>query len=130
MTEEQLRKQRERRKRTGNATTKKYEKSPKGFLMRLYRNMQSRVTGVQKQKFHLYQGKELLDRQDFYNWSIDNPIFLEMFEIYKSSEFNRKLAPTVDRIDSSKGYSLDNMRWLTHSENSRLGSISGKNKKK
>jgi hypothetical protein len=72
----------------------------------------------------------LLDRQDFYNWSIDNPIFLEMFEIYKSSEFNRKLAPTVDRIDSSKGYSLDNMRWLTHSENSRLGSISGKNKKK
>jgi hypothetical protein len=53
-----------------------------------------------------------------------------MFEIYKSSEFNRKLAPTVDRIDSSKGYSLDNMRWLTHSENSRLGSISGKNKKK
>lgn len=130
MTEEQLRKQRERRKRTGNATTKKYEKSPKGFLMRLYRNMQSRVTGVQKQKFHLYQGKELLDRQDFYNWSIDNAIFLEMFEIYKSSEFNRKLAPTVDRIDSSKGYSLDNMRWLTHSENSRLGSISGKNKKK
>jgi hypothetical protein len=130
MTEEQLRKQRERRKRTGNATTKKYEKSPKGFLMRLYRNMQSRVTGVQKQKFHLYQGKELLDRQDFYNWSIDNPIFLEMFEIYKSSEFNRKLAPTVDRIDSSKGYSLDNMRWLTHSENSRLGSISAKNKKK
>jgi hypothetical protein len=130
MTEEQLRKQRERRKRTGNATIKKYEKSPKGFLMRLYRNMQSRVTGVQKQKFHLYQGKELLDRQDFYNWSIDNPIFLEMFEIYKSSEFNRKLAPTVDRIDSSKGYSLDNMRWLTHSENSRLGSISGKNKKK
>ena len=53
MTEEQLRKQRERRKRTGNATIKKYEKSPKGFLMRLYRNMQSRVTGVQKQKFHL-----------------------------------------------------------------------------
>lgn len=129
MTEEQLRKQREYRKKTGNAITKKYEKSHKGFLMRLYRNMQSRVTGVQKQKFHLYRGKELLNRQDFYNWSIDNPVFLEMFEIYKNSNFDRKLTPTVDRIDSSKGYTLDNMRWLTHSENSRLGSISGRNRK-
>lgn len=128
MTEEQLRKQRERRKRTGNATTKKYEKTPKGFIMRLYRNMQSRVTGVQKQKYHLYQGKELLKREDFYNWAIDNPCFLQMFETYKNSEFNRKLAPTVDRIDSSRGYTLDNMRWLTHSENSKLGSLSRKKK--
>lgn len=31
MTEEQLRKQRERRKVTNNAITKKYEKTPKGF---------------------------------------------------------------------------------------------------
>ena len=129
MTEEQLRKQRERRKRTGNATTKKYEKSPKGFLMRLYRNMQSRVTGVQKQKFHLYEGKELLNREDFYNWAIGNPCFLQMFEIYKNSQFNIKLAPTVDRIDSSKGYTLDNIRWLTHSENSRLGRMSYRRKK-
>ena len=91
--------------------------------------MQSRITGVQKQKFHLYQGKELLNREDFYNWSIGNPVFLEMFETYKNSEFDRKLAPTVDRVDSSKGYSLDNMRWLTHSENSRLGSLSSKKKK-
>jgi len=129
MTEEQLKKQREYRKKTRNAITKKYEKTTKGFLMRLYRNMQSRITGVQKQKFHLYQGKELLNREDFYNWSIGNPVFLEMFETYKNSEFDRKLAPTVDRVDSSKGYSLDNMRWLTHSENSRLGSLSSKKKK-
>lgn len=98
--------------------------------MRLYRNMQSRITGVQKQKFHLYEGKELLNRNDFYNWAIDNSTFLQMFEVYKNSGFDRKFAPTVDRVDSSKGYILENMRWLTHSENSRLGSLSTKRLKK
>lgn len=59
--------QREKRKREGNIITRRYEKTPKGFLMRGYRNMQSRVTGVQKKKAHLYLGKELLPRDEFYN---------------------------------------------------------------
>ena len=44
---------RERRRLTNCAVDKKYEKTKKGFLMRLYRNMQSRVQGVQKKKHHL-----------------------------------------------------------------------------
>ena len=123
MTEEQLKKQRERRKNTGNASTKKYEKTPKGFIMRIYRNMKSRITGVQKDKYHLYSGKELLSKENFYSWALNNPVFETMFKEYENSGFNRKLAPTVDRIDSSKGYSFDNIRWVTHSENSRFGAI-------
>ena len=38
----------------------RYEKTPKGFLMRLYRNMKSRVKGVQQAKHHLYEHCELL----------------------------------------------------------------------
>lgn len=124
MTQEQLQKQKEYRKKTGNALTKKYEKTPKGFVMRLYRNMKSRITGVQKQKHHLYSGKELLPKEEFYSWAFNNPIFENMFKVYEDSGFSRKLAPTVDRIDSSKGYTLDNIRWVTHSENSRFGGIS------
>lgn len=118
--------QRELRKLNNNSYTKKYEKTPRGFLMRLYRNMQSRVNGVQKKKSHLYKGKELLSREDFYLWAFygSERQFFNMFEEYENSGYDRKLAPTVDRIDSSKGYTLGNMRWLTHSENSRLGSIS------
>ena len=115
---------REYRQRTGNAATKKYEKTPKGFLMRMYRNMQSRVSGVQSKKAHLYKGKELLPREDFYKWAFNSVLFWRMFSDWENSGHDRKLTPTVDRIDSSKGYSLDNVRWLTHSENSRLGSKS------
>ena len=121
MSELELQQQRDRRKRTGNHTTKKYEKTKKGFLMRLYRNMQSRIKGVQKVKFHLYSNKEILDKVEFYNWALNNPAFHDLFETYEKSEYDRKLSPSVDRVDSNKGYTIDNMEFITTSENSSRG---------
>ena len=107
---------REYLQKTGNAGSKKYEKTPKGYLMRSYRNMESRVKGIQKAGS--WTGKEILPREDFYEWALNNPTFLRLFRDYEASSYDRKLAPSPDRIDSSKGYALENMRWLTHSENS------------
>ena len=111
--------QKEYRLKTGNSATKKYEKTHSGYLMRKYRNMKSRTCGIQWRKSHLYMGKELLSKEDFYNWAKNHQDFLRLFDDYVKSNYERRLAPTVDRIDSSKGYVLSNMRWLTHSENSR-----------
>lgn len=121
--EEKNKQQRERRKRTGNAETKKYEKTESGFLMRLYRNMKSRVTGVQRQKFYLYAGCYLLPKEEFYEWARASGEFHRLFTIWKLNGFPRTLTPSVDRVDSKRGYSLDNMEWVTHSENSRRGSL-------
>lgn len=99
----------------------KYEKTKKGFLMRLYRNMQSRIDGVQKAKHHLYAGKSLLPRRDFYDWALACPEYHRLFDAYEASGFDRHLAPSVDRVDSSRGYEIANMEWVTHSENSRRG---------
>jgi len=118
--------QRIKRKANGNVITHKYEKTPKGFLMREYRNMQSRVLGVQKQKAHLYLGLTLLNRDLFYEWANNQLQFHALFDMWTASGYDRKLTPTVDRIDSSKGYELSNMEWVTHSENSRRGAISTK----
>ena len=101
----------------------KYEKSRKGFLMRLYRNMQSRIEGVQKTKIHLYDGKSLLPRQEFYDWALASERFRELFGVYEASGFDRKLAPSADRIESERGYEITNMEWTTHSENSRRGCV-------
>lgn len=122
--EDVLRNQRISRKANGNLHTHRYEKTRKGFLMRKYRNMTSRVTGVQYLKAHLYKGKEILDREDFYEWAVNSLDFDTLFEAWKESNYERKLCPTVDRIDSSKGYTIENMQWITHSENSRLGLLS------
>ena len=68
--------QREYRLKNSNKNTIKYEKTIKGFLVRLYRNMQSRIDGVQKRKHYLYKGKELLSREDFYSWALNNKKFM------------------------------------------------------
>lgn len=68
--EERNKNQRERRQRNGNAYTRKYEKTKSGFLVRLYRNMLSRVSGIQRAKYHLYAGCSLLPKMSFINGQI------------------------------------------------------------
>jgi hypothetical protein len=106
-------------KRTNNASCKKYEKTKHGFLMRCYRNMQSRVTGVQKKKFHLYAGKPLLDRESFYEWAHADETFHKLFDAWEEEGYERRMSPSINRINADGGYTLDNIEWLTHSENSR-----------
>lgn len=113
--------QREHRKKTGNSDTKKYEKTKKGKLMRTYRNMESRSKGIVKGKSHLYEGLEVLTRQSFYDWSLSCQDFNRLYDDWVSSGYDMKLSPSIDRIDTSRGYVLGNMRWLTHSENSSIG---------
>jgi len=124
---DKLEKQRIYRNKTNNVSTKKYEKTKKGFLMRMYRNMTSRVLGIQYKKKHLYAGKEIIDKDCFYEFALNNDNFNKLFSDWELSEYNRKLTPSIDRIDSRYGYVFGNMQFITHSENSKKGSL---NKKK
>lgn len=123
-------KQRERRKLTGDAATKRYEKTKSGYLMRAYCNMLSRVSGVQSKKAHLYEGLDILDKETFYDWSINDEAFNTLFDEYEKSGWDMRLAPSVDREDSSFVYNLQNMRWLPHWRNSQLGALSKRDKLK
>lgn len=113
-----------RKERGGNIKTIVYEKTKKGFLVRCYRNMLSRTNGVQKKKYHLYKGLSLLDKDHFYTWSLLNQDFHTLFTNWERNNYDRKLTPSIDRIDSKKGYEFGNIRWITFSENSLLGTLS------
>jgi len=106
------------------ASCKAYEKTRKGLLMRTYRNMKSRVLGIQKEKAHIYKGLPILDKKEFYLWAAKDVTYNRLFDAWVASEYSRKLTPSIDRIDSTLGYEKENMRWLTHSENSYLGNRS------
>lgn len=114
------------RKKYGNKYDRKYEKTINGFLMRAYRNMKSRVTGIQKKKFYLYQGKSILPKESFYSWSKNNSNFLALYKYWVSNNYDRRLTPSINRVNSSKGYELANMEWITHSQNSALSSVTKK----
>jgi hypothetical protein len=117
-----LEKQRLRRAANGNAATKKYEKTKGGKIMRTYRNMKSRCAGIQPKGRDKYINIDILPKEDFYAWSMTDNTFNAIFTEWVASNYCRKLTPSIDRIDASKGYTIDNIRWLTLSENSRLTS--------
>jgi hypothetical protein len=101
---------------------KRYHKTFFGKLMLTYNNMNRRVRGMVKK--HIYEGLELLDRDIFYEWAKNDEDYKRLFNSWVNSEYERKLSPSIDRIDSTKGYVLGNIRFITHSENSKLGNIS------
>lgn len=118
--------QRKRRKLNNNADVKKYEKTKSGFLVRCYRNMKSRILGIQSKKSHLYSGKSLLTKEEFYLWSKSNQSFHDLFVAWETSGYERRLTPSVDRIDSRFGYDIANIEWVPFYINCSRG---GKSKK-
>lgn len=107
-----------------NTFARNYNKTEFGLIVRTYRNMLSRVRGIQKHKAHLYLGKDILPKEQFYAWAQDDASYKELFSAWVASGYARTLTPSIDRIDSSGGYTIDNIRWITLSENSRLASCS------
>lgn len=124
--EEKNARQREYRAKNGNSCTLKYERTLKGHAMRTYRNMLSRVRGIQKSKLHIYFGLPILSKYDFYEWALNDPVYIDLWEAWTASGHEHKLTPSIDRINPDEGYELYNMRWLTHSKNS---SLSNKNRR-
>jgi hypothetical protein len=43
--------------------------------------------------------------------------FHELYDIWASNGYDRTLAPSVDRVDDSKGYTYGNIRLVTWAEN-------------
>jgi len=111
-----------RNKRNGLLSQSIYDKTKKGFLVRCYRNMKSRVSGVIKKGN--YKGLPILEKELFYQMSISNKDFNLLFDKWEKSNYERKIVPSIDRINSKEGYVVGNIRWVTLSENSRLGAIS------
>ncbi len=95
-------------------------KSYSGFAHALYQSMKGRVTGTRTGS-ERYIGKGLLSKSDFEVWIFNNPDYPILYESYKNSGFNRELAPSVDRKESSGGYTIDNIRLMTTIENISLG---------
>lgn len=99
---------------------RRYRKTIGGLLGTIYNNMQLRVTGKASKNNSVYIGLEILSRNEFYSWAKRDIEFNNLFNLWVTSNYCKKLTPSVDRIDSKLGYFLDNMRWLTVSKNSKI----------
>lgn len=86
--------------------------------------MNSRVKGKSTDRPDLYLGLSILPKDVFLNWARNHPDFLKLYKRWRSSDFDRRLTPVVNRMNSKLGYELNNMEWLTNSQNCGLsGSV-------
>lgn len=69
-------------------------------------------------------------------WITTNDKFLLLYNTWVSSNYNKDLKPSIDRIDDYKGYSIDNIQLMTWGENrikgfkDRVNGINNKTNKK
>jgi hypothetical protein len=95
------------------------QKSRRRIFNHRYTQLKQRVEGRAGRKYGV-MGKPLLSYEDYCVWlnnNIDN--FERLYVDWEASGFTRKLTPSIDRIDNTRGYEADNMRWITVTENSR-----------
>lgn len=65
------------------------------------------------------KGLPFCTREEFINWCNETmDIFDPMWKTWQDSEYDLTKAPSVDRIDPRKGYEIENLQWLTQSDNS------------
>ncbi len=86
---------------------------------RRYADMKARTEGQHSKRTASY-GKECLSKEEFIEWCTTNPNFIIFNVIYMDwarSGFDMMLSPSVDRINNDKGYTVDNMQWVTFVEN-------------
>lgn len=94
-------------------------------IMTIYNSCSSRINDVKYKHKKWYADKtcDFTSPTDFV-WEILTKrvdlwkSWLKQMKIYKASGWSYKERPTIDRIDSSKGYSLDNIQVLSSIDNS------------
>jgi len=81
-----------------------------GLITHIYSN-QKLNSKLRKHPLPTYSKKE------FTNWMLSQKNFNVLFDEWSNNNYDRKLTPSVDRLDDYKGYSFDNIRLVTWNEN-------------
>lgn len=91
----------------------KRQKTLERYKSKLYSAMKGRIKWVKA-----YKGiKLLITRKEFLNWINSQENYPQLHKNWVSHNYDRKYAPSIDRINSNGNYEFSNIQLLTMSEN-------------
>ena len=120
-----------------NDQVMKQTKEFKKEYLRLYRKTKigliTQIYNHQKQKSVLRNHEQpKYTRLELIEWCTSQDIFDKLYKEWENSNYNKKLIPSIDRLDDYKGYSFNNIQIITWEENDKkahIDTINGKNNK-
>jgi len=111
-----------------NKRSKSYFRTKGGLITRIYSNQ------ISSSKTRKYSPPSYV-KQELKDWLLSQEIFHELYYNWKASGYEKLLAPSCNRINDYKGYSLDNIELITWEENNikyysdKINGINNKNSK-
>lgn len=103
---------------------KNWELTKIQYLAAKYKYMSQRVTEkARSNEGRNYFGLPIVARKAFMDWASSDPTFSRLWKNYKRSQGNRAKAPSIDRININRGYTLGNMQFLTLSNNVKKATV-------
>lgn len=95
-----------------------YQLSPKQYLVKKYSYMLGRINEKKRSVGgrHYYK-LPICSLQEFLHLGLNDTKFKSLFSTYKRSKGTLSKAPSVDRINNSRGYTTKNIQFLTLSDN-------------
>jgi hypothetical protein len=91
---------------------KAWVKTYDGHISQLYSYIKKRV---RTNKY--YKGLFVCTRNEFTEWCKNNDDYKRLYILWVRDNYNRRITPSVNRKDSKKGYTLDNIEIITCYEN-------------
>ena len=92
-----------------------------GLLSQAYRDMKMRCEGRRPpNKAKLFVGLEYPTREEFLGWARNDKGFVLCYKQWVLSGYNKRLTPVVSRMDTTRGYVLDNIEYLPRHINASM----------
>ena len=91
-----------------------YSKTKKGLISKIYSH-QCETSKKRKHSNPTYSKEELVQ------WVLSQPKFHVLYDNWKRLDFQKEYTPSIDRIDSSIGYTMANIQLMTWNENKIKG---------
>lgn len=97
----------------------KHRHFPNFFLRQKHSQMNERCRNPNKNPntIKCYFGRVVCELEDFLNRFLNDEIFLKLYKQWQDSNYEYKLCPSIDRINPDLDYVIENLQFITMSEN-------------